>query len=132
MIYKLEKLFCNETKERHQIAFLYRSGCSGSKVESLIVSIYLVFTFHFRREHVNRQISAFCADFRFRRKLECKQWKKSELTETIRLSAPWWSQKWHGFRVLHFWTRTLESICLSFCSSKYLCFWIRLPVLFKK
>ena len=53
----------NETKESHQIAFLYR--CSGSKAESLIVSIYLVFTFHFRREHVNRQISAFCADFVF-------------------------------------------------------------------
>ena len=86
MIYIRETVLLNETKESHQIVFLqnvYRSGWSVSEAESLIVFIYLVLSFHFRQKHVNRQISAFCADFHFRRKLNVNNDKKSELTETI-------------------------------------------------
>ena len=86
MIYTRETVLLNEKKESHQIVFLqnvYRSGWSVSEAESLIVFIYLVLSFHFRRKHVNRQISAFCADFHFRRKSNVNNDKKSELTETI-------------------------------------------------
>ena len=48
--------------------------------------------------------------------------------QTLRLRP--WSQKRHGYRVLNFWTRTSESICLSFCLPNYLCIWFRLPILF--
>ena len=83
MIYTRETVLLNETKESHQIVFLQNVYRSVSEAESLIVFIYLVLSFHFRRKHVNRQISAFCADFRFRRKSNVNNDKKSELTETI-------------------------------------------------
>ena len=78
----------------------------------LFLSVHI---FYFRREHVNRQISAFWANFCFRRNQNVNKDKKSELTETIRLFAPLHGQRINiGCRVLNLWTKTSESICLSF------------------
>ena len=78
----------------------------------LFLSVHI---FYFRREHVNRQISAFWANFCFRRKSKCKQGQKN---------LNWRKQSdfsLHGqrinmgiCRVLNLWTKTSESIWLSF------------------
>ena len=83
MIYTRETVLLNKTKESQQIVFLqnvYRSGWSVSEAESLIVFIYLVLSFHFWRKHVNRQISAFCADFRFQRKSNASLGESTKVT----------------------------------------------------
>ena len=73
-------------KKSCQIVFLQNVYRSGSEAKSLIVSIYIVFTFYFWQEHVSRQISAFCANFRFQRKSKCKQWQKKIRTDRNNLT----------------------------------------------
>ena len=112
MIYTRETVLLNETKESHQIVFLQNVYRSVSEAESLIVFIYLVLSFHFRRKHVNRQISAFCADFRFRRKSNVNNDKKSELTETIIILMKYYISVYFGtYRIIKvFFIRLIKLI----------------------